>query len=316
MSIDKDMLQLITQGVHIMHPFTQELWGATEVYAKYGIQPEQLCDYLALMGDSAVSSGPLAYFCYAGDAVMLMLLQDNIPGAPGIGSKSARGLINHFGSIKGMFEQLQLPMDTPARVEETVEEWVEELVSTAATANEAIVLEAEEELSSIIVATTASATSSTATTATTTTGKAMKAKKLTKDEVEALLSADLVADILIKLRLCVKQYEMKASPMTILSSLLTVGYPKLALYRNLIELKADLQISSLLHPTTGSAGVVDPTATGRLVAEGGITSEFFRYKGENRHAYAAIEATLGGISPALQQPLALLRQQYHKLDRA
>lgn len=50
-SIDKDMLQLIRPGVHIMNPRTRVLVGEQDVVAKYGVAPSALVDFAALMGD-------------------------------------------------------------------------------------------------------------------------------------------------------------------------------------------------------------------------------------------------------------------------
>ena len=52
---DKDMLQLIENGVHVLNPRTGEILGEDDVQKKFGVLPTQLCDLLALMGDSAVS---------------------------------------------------------------------------------------------------------------------------------------------------------------------------------------------------------------------------------------------------------------------
>ncbi len=54
-SHDKDMLQLISPGTHVMHPRTLQILGVDEVRGKFGVSPTQLVDLLALMGDSAVS---------------------------------------------------------------------------------------------------------------------------------------------------------------------------------------------------------------------------------------------------------------------
>jgi DNA polymerase-1 len=82
-SSDKDMLQLVNDHVRMLNPMKDDLMydaAATEEYM--GVQPEQVADLLALKGDSV----------------------DNIPGAPGIGDKGARDLIQRFGSVEGALE--------------------------------------------------------------------------------------------------------------------------------------------------------------------------------------------------------------------
>ncbi len=82
-SSDKDMLQLVDERVHMFNPVKEDEWydpAATEVFM--GVKPHQVADLLALKGDSI----------------------DNIPGAPGIGDKGARDLIQRFGSVEGALE--------------------------------------------------------------------------------------------------------------------------------------------------------------------------------------------------------------------
>jgi DNA polymerase-1 len=82
-SSDKDMLQLVDERVHMYNPVKEDVWydpAATEAFM--GVKPHQVADLLALKGDSI----------------------DNIPGAPGIGDKGARDLIQRFGSVEGALE--------------------------------------------------------------------------------------------------------------------------------------------------------------------------------------------------------------------
>jgi DNA polymerase-1 len=83
-SSDKDMLQLVDERVHMYNPVKEDIWydaAATEEFM--GVKPNQVADLLALKGDSI----------------------DNIPGAPGIGDKGARDLIQRFGSVEGALER-------------------------------------------------------------------------------------------------------------------------------------------------------------------------------------------------------------------
>lgn len=78
---DKDFFQLVTDGLRIYNPKDEGTWyDAAGVVEKFGVQPSQVVDVLALMGDSV----------------------DNIKGVPGIGEKGARDLINAHGSLDAL----------------------------------------------------------------------------------------------------------------------------------------------------------------------------------------------------------------------
>ena len=82
-SSDKDMLQLVNDRVNMYNPVKEDRWyDPPEAEAYMGVKPEQVADLLALMGDSV----------------------DNIPGAPGIGEKGARDLIQRFGSVEAALD--------------------------------------------------------------------------------------------------------------------------------------------------------------------------------------------------------------------
>src|SRR5580692_5446560 len=82
-SSDKDMLQLVTPRISMLNPMKDDLWyDEAKVQEFMGVKPTQVADLLALKGDSI----------------------DNIPGAPGIGDKGARDLIEKFGSVEGALE--------------------------------------------------------------------------------------------------------------------------------------------------------------------------------------------------------------------
>ena len=83
---DKDYAQLVSGNVFMLKPSRSGnesiLWGVEDVQKEYNVQhPEQVIDILALMGDTA----------------------DNIPGAPGVGPKTAMKLISEYGSIEELF---------------------------------------------------------------------------------------------------------------------------------------------------------------------------------------------------------------------
>ncbi len=82
-SSDKDMLQLVTDRVHMYNPVKEDVWYDPATAEEFmGVKPSQVADLLALKGDSI----------------------DNIPGAPGIGDKGARDLIQRFGSVENALE--------------------------------------------------------------------------------------------------------------------------------------------------------------------------------------------------------------------
>src|SRR5215467_14323696 len=86
---DKDMLQLVGLGVRALatNARGEPVWFDDEaVVAKWGVEPGQIPDLLALMGDSI----------------------DNIPGVPGVGEKTAVKLISQFGSVERLYENLTL----------------------------------------------------------------------------------------------------------------------------------------------------------------------------------------------------------------
>ena len=82
-SSDKDMMQLVTERVSMLNPAKDDEWyDPAKVKEFMGVRPEQVTDLLALKGDA----------------------MDNIPGAPGIGEKGARDLIERFGSVEAAIE--------------------------------------------------------------------------------------------------------------------------------------------------------------------------------------------------------------------
>lgn len=76
-SSDKDLMQLIGPGVDMFDPMKNKLIGPDEVLEKFGVGPERVVDVQSLAGDSI----------------------DNVPGAPGIGLKTAALLINEYGDL-------------------------------------------------------------------------------------------------------------------------------------------------------------------------------------------------------------------------
>ena len=82
-SSDKDLMQLVRDGVRLMDPIKNKPIGADEVLAKFGVVPDKVVDVQALAGDSV----------------------DNVPGVPGIGVKTAAQLIGEYGDLETLLER-------------------------------------------------------------------------------------------------------------------------------------------------------------------------------------------------------------------
>ncbi|WP_049631484.1 DNA polymerase I [Cellvibrio sp. pealriver] len=82
---DKDMAQLVNEHVTLVNTMTETILDIPGVHAKYGFGPELMVDYLALMGDKV----------------------DNIPGVPGVGEKTAQGLIQGAGGLDAIYADLE-----------------------------------------------------------------------------------------------------------------------------------------------------------------------------------------------------------------
>ncbi len=83
---DKDMMQLVEENIKILNPVNGEIFDREKVKEKYGIYPEQFVDYLAMVGDTV----------------------DNIIGVKGVGPKTASKLLNEFGSLEKILQNIDL----------------------------------------------------------------------------------------------------------------------------------------------------------------------------------------------------------------
>ena len=79
---DKDMAQLVTDHVSLVNTMTETHMDRQGVIEKFGVAPEQIVDYLALMGDSV----------------------DNIPGVPKVGPKTAAKWLTQYGSLDALMQ--------------------------------------------------------------------------------------------------------------------------------------------------------------------------------------------------------------------
>ncbi|MDO5614199.1 MAG: DNA polymerase I [Paracoccus sp. (in: a-proteobacteria)] len=82
-SSDKDLMQLVGQGVDMLDPIKGKTIGPDEVFEKFGVGPDRVVDVQALAGDSV----------------------DNVPGAPGIGIKTAAQLIQEYGDLETLLDR-------------------------------------------------------------------------------------------------------------------------------------------------------------------------------------------------------------------
>ncbi|WP_287908365.1 DNA polymerase I [Acinetobacter sp.] len=81
---DKDMAQLVTDKVTLEDSFKDKPMDVEGVIEKFGVRPDQIIDYLTLMGDAS----------------------DGIRGVPGVGAKTAAKLLNEYGSIDGILKNV------------------------------------------------------------------------------------------------------------------------------------------------------------------------------------------------------------------
>ena len=82
-SSDKDLMQLVTDRVHMLDTMKNRQIDADAVFEKFGVTPDKVVDVQALAGDSV----------------------DNVPGAPGIGVKTAATLLAEFGTVEDLLER-------------------------------------------------------------------------------------------------------------------------------------------------------------------------------------------------------------------
>ncbi|WP_170451658.1 DNA polymerase I [Ruegeria arenilitoris] len=97
-SSDKDLMQLVGDGVEMLDAMKNKRIDREGVFEKFGVYPERVVDVQALAGDSV----------------------DNVPGAPGIGIKTAALLINEFGDLETLLDRAE-EIKQPKRRETLIE---------------------------------------------------------------------------------------------------------------------------------------------------------------------------------------------------
>jgi DNA polymerase-1 len=102
-SSDKDLMQLVTDGIKLLDSAKDRWIGNAEVIEKFGVAPEQVIEVMGLMGDAV----------------------DNIPGVKGIGEKTAIALIQQFHNLENLFahldEMAQMKIRGAAQVRQNLE---------------------------------------------------------------------------------------------------------------------------------------------------------------------------------------------------
>ena len=94
-SSDKDLMQLVDDNVNMLDPMKNKKIGINEVIEKFGVKPEKVIQIQALTGDKI----------------------DNIPGAPGIGPKTALELIKEYGDIENLIKNVnKIPQDKRKKI--------------------------------------------------------------------------------------------------------------------------------------------------------------------------------------------------------
>lgn len=84
-SRDKDLTQLISTRDTYYDAIADVRYGYDDIEGRFGVIPERMADFLALMGDAV----------------------DNIPGVPGVGRKTAATLLKHYDTLPGVFDNLE-----------------------------------------------------------------------------------------------------------------------------------------------------------------------------------------------------------------
>ncbi len=90
---DKDMAQLVNKQITIVNTMNDTRWSHQGVVDKFGVPPERIIDYLALLGDKS----------------------DNIPGVPGVGEKTAVALLQAMGSLEQIYADPEKVAELPVR---------------------------------------------------------------------------------------------------------------------------------------------------------------------------------------------------------
>ena len=296
-SVDKDMLQLVDTGVHVLNPFEKErrIIGPDEVREKYSVPPARLVDYQALMGDAS----------------------DGVPGVKGVGPKAAATILKKFGSIDAMLSSLGVPA-------EAVDfECRESLEARGFVIDENLTTKKQKEAARAIEKAVA------------------EGKRCSQSPTK--LYVQIPEDTLQLLNSCLEGERLGSY--SLFESLYSCGAKNLALYKQLVTLERNLDVSGSLYDRTkptqpfslreqevaekALVGATDTLlsveklsfsvaskATSEEEEEEGEDADLptskLRFVGERSPLAADV---LVEISSSLETPLRLLRQVYSRLDR-
>ena len=89
---DKDLMQIVSEKVRMLDTMRDRVFGPAEVAERFGGGPDKVVEVLALAGDSS----------------------DNVPGVPGIGEKTAKTLIEEFGTLENLLANIDKVKGTKA----------------------------------------------------------------------------------------------------------------------------------------------------------------------------------------------------------
>lgn len=101
-SSDKDLAQLVDGHIHLINTMSNQRLDPAGVLNKFGVNPQQIIDYLALMGDAS----------------------DNIPGIPKCGPKTAAKWLNQYQNIEGLLEHID---EIPGKIGQYLKENLDQL---------------------------------------------------------------------------------------------------------------------------------------------------------------------------------------------
>lgn len=294
-SNDKDMLQLIETGVHVMDPATRVITGSEEVRKKHGVAPSAFCDMQSLMGDAA----------------------DNIPGVKGIGAKTATALVQHFGGIESMYaalhlrsvppcpEELMLLSPTSKLVSEHLQELLGDKMPEAIAELEKALKNASGKPATVLARLFMCGFANVSLYKYLSTLRSdVKIRGLDSDEY--LLDTKL----------------QRASREITEDDVNRERNRYLEMVANDGE-AYDRKKARKITITSPDNGEFVGEGKGEYEDDEGhiyidglcVDTSFFRYRGEDRLTRTDVEAFLTSINPKLMKPLQLLREQYHRLQR-